>query len=126
MMPAGELVTVPLPVPPLVMERAKVWIVNVAVQDVAAVIVTEPVLHPVPVQPAKAEPAATVVVRVTTVPVVTVDEQLVPQVIPDLEEITTRPEAPIQAHRILGDAYTRVDRLSDALERYRFVLERAS
>jgi hypothetical protein len=61
---------------------------NVAVQEVAAVIVTEPVLHPVPVQPAKVEPDAGVGVKVTTVPLLKVDEQAVPQLIPAGELVT--------------------------------------
>ena len=70
LMPAGELVTVPLPVPTLTTERPKVWVdwrLNVAVQDVAAFIVTEPVAHPVPLQPAKVEPAAALADKVTGV-----------------------------------------------------------
>ena len=41
---------------------------NVAVQEVAAFMVTEPEEHPVPLQPVKVEPDAAVAVRVTTVP----------------------------------------------------------
>ena len=41
---------------------------NVAVQDFAASMVTEPVVQPVPDQPAKVEPEAGVAVRETTVP----------------------------------------------------------
>jgi hypothetical protein len=67
-MPAGELVTVPLPVPALTTVRPKVWVLKVAVQEAAALIVTEPVEHPVPLQPTKVEPLAGVAVKVTTVP----------------------------------------------------------
>ena len=67
-MPAGELVTVPLPVPVLVTERPKVCRLKVAVQVLLAVIATVPVVHPVPVQPAKTDPETGVAVRVTTVP----------------------------------------------------------
>lgn len=49
--------------------------------------------------------------------------RLVKEVIADLELLTQRPHAPLQAHRILGDAYTRANRLAEALERYRLVLE---
>ncbi len=52
--------------------------------------------------------------------------RLVNTVIEDLEDLVRRLEVPLEAHRILGDAYTRADRLADALERYRFVLERVS
>jgi tetratricopeptide (TPR) repeat protein len=50
--------------------------------------------------------------------------RLVNEIIDDLEMITARADAPLDAQRILGDAYTRADRLSEALERYQFVLER--
>ncbi len=95
LIPAGELVTVPLPVPALVTERPKVWSVNVAVQDVTAVIVTDPVLHPVPVHPAKTEPAAAVAVRVTTVPLVRLDEQAVPQLMPAGELVIVPVPVPV-------------------------------
>ena len=52
--------------------------------------------------------------------------RLVGDVIDDLEIVTARADAPLEAHRILGDAYTRADRLSDALQRYQFVLERSA
>lgn len=53
--------------------------------------------------------------------------RLVNQVIDDLEGlIQQRLDAPLEAHRILGDAYTRADRLAEALEQYRFVLEHTS
>ncbi|HEX7594505.1 MAG TPA: hypothetical protein VF429_10080, partial [Anaerolineae bacterium] len=51
---------------------------------------------------------------------------LVNAVIDDLEILTARADAPLEAHRILGDAYTRADRLAEALERYQYVLERTS
>ncbi len=52
--------------------------------------------------------------------------RLVDQVIDDLEILIQRLDVPLDAHRILGDAYTRADRLAEALERYRFVLEHVS
>ncbi len=52
--------------------------------------------------------------------------RLVNQVIDDMKELITMWNPPLDAHRILGDAYTRADRLTDALERYRYVLERVS
>ncbi len=52
--------------------------------------------------------------------------RLVGAVIEDLERLIREWEVPLEAHRILGDAYTRVDRLAQALECYRFVLQRVS
>src|SRR5580704_827326 len=81
-MPAGELVTVPLPV--TLTER--VWLcANVAVTASAAFIVTTqlPVPLQAPLQPLKAQPAAGVGVKVTCVPPVKtwlqVDGQLTPE-----------------------------------------------
>ena len=73
LMPAGALVTVPLPVPTLLSVSAKVWAVcgvKVAVTVVAALMLTVQAPVPVhaPVQPLKVEPAAGVAVSVTTVP----------------------------------------------------------
>src|SRR5204862_2389394 len=70
-MPAGALVTVPLPVPALVTGSAKVGRPEVAVTVVAAETETthDPVPeHPPPLQPPKVEPAAGVAVSVTAVP----------------------------------------------------------
>src|SRR5207253_2271241 len=57
---------------------------NVAVTDLAAVIVTEqvPVPTQAPLQPAKVEPAAAAAVRVTTVPLRKLAEHVVPQLMP--------------------------------------------
>jgi len=52
--------------------------------------------------------------------------RLVKDVVDDLAILIQRIDIPLEAHRILGDAYTRVDRLADALEQYRFVLEHVS
>jgi len=52
--------------------------------------------------------------------------RLVNEVIDDLEVLIQRVDTPLDTHRILGDAYTRADRLAEALERYRFVLDRVS
>ena len=81
LMPAGLLVTVPLPVPALARVRVKVLRLNVAVQVVLVFIVTEP-LQPVPDQPAKVEPKAGVAVKVTAVPLLSVAEQVLPQLMP--------------------------------------------
>src|SRR5207249_4564618 len=89
--PAGELVTVPLPVPAGVTVRLKVWSAKVAVTVVAALRVTVQVPlpeQPPPLQPLKVEPAAGVVVSVTAVPLVKLAEQVAPQVIPAGELVT--------------------------------------
>jgi hypothetical protein len=52
--------------------------------------------------------------------------RLVKEVVGDLEAVTAELDAPLEAHRILGDAYSRDDRLAEALERYQYVLERTS
>ncbi len=57
--------------------------------------VTEPALHPVPVHPAKVEPAAGVAVKVTTVPLVKVDEQVVPQLMPAGELVIVPVPVPV-------------------------------
>src|SRR5207249_2801682 len=85
LIPAGALVTVPLPVPAGVTVRVKVWSVKVAVTVVPAesVIVHAPVPEqPPPVQPVKVEPATGVAVNVTAVPLVKLAEQVTPQLIP--------------------------------------------
>src|SRR5207245_8323873 len=69
--PAGELVTVPLPVPALLTVSAKLGRLKVAVTVVAAEIVTvqTPVPEqPPPLQPLKVEPAAGAAVSVSAVP----------------------------------------------------------
>src|SRR6058998_1634162 len=84
-MPAGALVTVPVPFPNLVTERAKVGAVNVAVTLWATLMVTVQVpvpVQPPPLQPVKVEPAAGAAVRVTIVPIENVAEQVAPQEIP--------------------------------------------
>ena len=91
LIPTGELVTVPLPVPDGVTVRVKVWRVKVAVTVVAAETVTvqEPVPEqPPPVQPVKEEPAAGAAVRVTAVPLGKFAAQVAPQLIPAGELVT--------------------------------------
>src|SRR2546425_700751 len=71
-MPAGLLVSVPLPLPVFVTVRAYTYnCVKVALTACAAVIVTTHVpvpLHPAPLQPLNTEPADGLAVRVTIVP----------------------------------------------------------
>src|SRR3989442_3828485 len=90
-MPAGELVTVPLPVPALLTVSAKAGRVKGAVTVVAAETVTTQVpvpLQPPPLQPVKVEPPAGVAVSVTAVPPVKLAEQVAPQLIPAGELVT--------------------------------------
>jgi phage tail protein X len=83
-MPAGLLLTFPLPVPASVTVRAKVDALNVAVTAFAAVMVTlqVPVPEQAPLQPAKVDPAAAVAVKVTIVPLVKLALQVLGQVMP--------------------------------------------
>src|SRR3989441_2703522 len=90
-MPAGELVTVPLPVPAGVTVRVKVCGERVAVTVVAGETVTTQVRvpeQPPPVQPVKVEPAAGVAVSVTAVPLAKLAVQVAPQVMPAGELVT--------------------------------------
>src|SRR2546422_897320 len=85
LIPAGALVTVPLPVPALLTVSAKVGRAKVAVTVVAALRVTVQVPvpeQPPPLQPVKVEPAAGVAVSGTTVPLGKLAGQVTPQVIP--------------------------------------------
>src|SRR5438552_12579785 len=89
--PAGALVTVPLPVPALPTVSAKVGRVKVAVTVVAALRVTVQVPvpeQPPPVQPVKVEPATGVAVSVTAVPPAKLAEQVAAQLIPAGELVT--------------------------------------
>src|SRR5438132_6829110 len=88
--PAGLLVTVPVPAPAGVTVNTKVG-AKVAVTVVAAesVTVQAPVPEqPPPLQPVKVEPAAAVAVSVTVVPPAKLAEQVAPQVIPTGELVT--------------------------------------
>jgi hypothetical protein len=86
LIPAGVLITLPLPVPFLVSDRENfVWELselNVALQVLATSIIIFPV-HPVPLQPAKVEPVAGVAARLASVPFVNDAEQVLPQLMPE-------------------------------------------
>lgn len=71
LMPAGELVTLPVPVPALVKFSEKACTANVAVTERAALMVTthDPVPLHAPLQPVKSDPVAGAAVSVTEVPV---------------------------------------------------------
>jgi hypothetical protein len=72
LIPAGELVTVPVPVPVLLTFRVWVTAVNVAVTERFTVIETVqvPVPEQSPFHPAKTEPDAAVWLKITEVPLV--------------------------------------------------------
>src|SRR5437588_935720 len=86
LIPAGLLVTVPLPVPAFVTVKGKVvgLVVKVAVTDCAAFIVTTQLPLPLhaPVHPVKVEPVVAVGVSVTCVPLLKLAVHVVPQLIP--------------------------------------------
>lgn len=83
-MPLGLLLTVPVPVPARVTLKAKVTVLNVAVTDFAALMVSEQIPVPVqaPLQPAKADPADAAAVKVTTVPLAKLALQVLGQLMP--------------------------------------------
>lgn len=90
LIPAGDDVTVPLPLPVLATPNEKV-LVKVAVTDLPAFMVTvqvTPLALSHPAHAVKIESAAGVAVRVTTVPVTKAPEQVTPQSIPAGEEVT--------------------------------------
>ena len=99
MMPAGVLLTVPLPVPALLTVRLTPDDrPNVAVTVVVEVRVTVQVpvpVQPPPLQPEKVEPVAGAGVRVTGVLPSKGPEQLEPQMIPDGALITVPLPVPI-------------------------------
>jgi hypothetical protein len=100
LMPPGELVTVPVPVPAFVNVRTAVvgaTMLNVAVTVTLLTTVTvhgAVPLQPPPLQPAKVEPAAGAAVNVTVVPTGYVSLQSVPQLIPAGELLTVPDPAP--------------------------------
>ncbi len=50
--------------------------------------------------------------------------RVISQVIADLEEIVQDPDAPLPAHRLLGDAYAMAGRFKESLVQYRWVLNK--
>jgi hypothetical protein len=96
-MPAGELVTVPLPAPDLLTDRMFVAPeLNVAVTLVKAFSVTVhvPVPEHAPLQPAKLVPMSGVAVSVTVVPLGKLQLHVAPQEMPDGELVTVPVPAP--------------------------------
>src|SRR6266581_6255377 len=96
-MPAGELVMVPVPVPDLLTVSVKDCCAKVAVTEVAALRVTiqGPVPEqPPPLQPVKVEPASGVAVRVTAVPLANGAAQVAPQSMPAGLLVTVPEPAP--------------------------------
>src|SRR4029453_5565357 len=84
-MPAGLLVTVPIPGSALLTVSVKASRAKVAVTVVAALSVTVQVPvpeQPPPLQPVKLEPAVGVAVKVTAVPLAYAAEHVAPQEIP--------------------------------------------
>jgi len=95
--PAGELVTVPLPVPDFDTVSANDDCMKLAVTVWAALIVTvqEPVpVQPPPLQPVNVEPAAAVAVSVTDEPLVNEAEHVAPQEMPAGALVTVPLPAP--------------------------------
>src|SRR5262245_61996149 len=92
LMPAGDEVTVPDPAPALETVSANVVAVllNVAVTERAAVIDTVQAAVPVhaPLQPANVEPLAAAGVSVTDAPLLKFALQVVPQLMPEGEDVT--------------------------------------
>ena len=99
MIPAGLLVTVPVPVPVLAIERLNVCKLNVAVTDLAASMMTVhvPVPEQAPLHPTKMELAAGAAVNVTDVPALNDAEQVAPQLIPAGEEVIVPVPVPVLA-----------------------------
>ena len=99
LMPAGLLVTMPLPAPVLLTERAyEVPSVKLAETDVAPVTVTVQVSvpeQPPPLQPEKIEPPVGEAVSVTLVPLRKADEQTAPHRMPGGPLVTLPLPAPV-------------------------------
>ena len=90
-MPAGEEITLPVPLPISTTVSGMVSEANVAVTDSAALMVTEQVVpepEQAPLQPVKVLPEAGVSVNVTIVPEEKAELHVVPQLIPAGDEVT--------------------------------------
>lgn len=97
MMPLGEDVTVPVPVPAFVTLNANVdELLNVAVTARAAVIEVVQVPVPVhaPLQPTNVEPLAAAAVSVTEVPLAKLAVHVAPQLMPAGDEVTVPEPVP--------------------------------
>src|SRR2546421_570689 len=106
-MPAGALVTVPLPVPALLTVRAKFFRVKVAVTVVAAATVTVQVLvpeQPPPLQPVKAEPAAGAAGTLTKVVVRSVPFHRITELDSKLLPFTVRTKLAEPATTLVGES----------------------
>jgi hypothetical protein len=108
--PAGELVTVPVPVPLLATVRVKGpgFAVKVTLTDFAASMVTlhAPVPLQAPPQPANVEPESGAAVKLTTVPLAKLAEHVVPQEIPAGELATVPVPVPVLATvRVKGPGF---------------------
>jgi phage tail protein X len=96
LIPAGELVTVPEPVPERVTVSVRVIVLNEATHDLAAVIVTAPSAQSAsPLQPANTDPVPAVALRVTVLLPGNASLQSVPQVIPAGVEVTEPDPLPV-------------------------------
>src|SRR5437773_6450261 len=96
-MPAGALVTVPLPAPALLTVSVKDCRAKVAVTVCAAFTVTVQVAvpeQPPPLQPAKVEPATGAAVKVTEVPLANAAAQVAPHATPAGALVTLPVPAP--------------------------------
>src|SRR5262245_56215291 len=109
-MPAGELVTVPLPVPAF----ATVRVVAPAVLKVAVTVVVDEgatgqaagPLQPPPLQPANVDPAEAAAVSVTATPLPQLAEHVVPQLMPPGELVTDPLPVPALITPSVGPAIT--------------------
>src|ERR1017187_42768 len=95
LIPAGREMTSPEPLPPL-MTVTVPRLLNVAVHLLpVSDTVTLPELLQSPLQPANVDPPAGVGVRATVVPTAKGKEQVLPQLIPDGEEVTVPEPVPL-------------------------------
>jgi hypothetical protein len=106
LIPAGLLVTAPLPVPARVTVKVVTDLLNEAVTELFALSVTVQVAMPlhVPDHPAKVEPASGVAVSVTTVPLLNGALQVFPQLIPSGVLVTVPDPLPERLTLNTGDA----------------------